>query len=190
MNRRHDSKKGFTIVELLVVIVVIGILAAIVIVAYQGVTVRAQNVKTIAAARQWQQILNSYALLNGNNLNLNDSQTSNCLGAPSDYPATKDFPAGACVSSWAYASPTLNKTLSSVGTISAQTWTSTQYSNFWGDNMRGISYGTFGLPGSSTSYIVYVLTGNTDCGLATTERYYANNVTSCTIPVTLQILIN
>lgn len=41
MNHRHNQ--AFTIVELLIVIVVIGILAAIVIVAYQGVTSRAND---------------------------------------------------------------------------------------------------------------------------------------------------
>lgn len=40
------SQKGFTIVELLIVIVIIGILAAIVIVAYNGVTNRAKASKT------------------------------------------------------------------------------------------------------------------------------------------------
>ena len=40
--RQYQPIRGFTIVELLVVIVVIGILAAIVIVAYSGVTARAQ----------------------------------------------------------------------------------------------------------------------------------------------------
>jgi prepilin-type N-terminal cleavage/methylation domain-containing protein len=39
------QQKGFTIVELLIVIVVIGILAAIVIVAYQGVQAKAQQAK-------------------------------------------------------------------------------------------------------------------------------------------------
>lgn len=41
--KKMKADKGFTIVELLIVIVVIGILAAIVIVAYQGVTARANT---------------------------------------------------------------------------------------------------------------------------------------------------
>lgn len=43
--KKMKADKGFTIVELLIVIVVIGILAAIVIVAYQGVTSRANASK-------------------------------------------------------------------------------------------------------------------------------------------------
>ncbi|MDB5176701.1 MAG: Type pilin PilA [Candidatus Saccharibacteria bacterium] len=48
--KKMKSEKGFTIVELLIVIVVIGILAAIVIVAYSGVTSRANNTDAQAAS--------------------------------------------------------------------------------------------------------------------------------------------
>ncbi len=53
---RRQNRKGFTIVELLIVIVVIGILAAIVIVAFSGVqqrardTIRKQNANDLAKA--------------------------------------------------------------------------------------------------------------------------------------------
>jgi prepilin-type N-terminal cleavage/methylation domain-containing protein len=54
------KQTGFTIVELLIVIVVIGILAAITIVTYNGVQQRANNTSRIAAAKHTQNVLRAY----------------------------------------------------------------------------------------------------------------------------------
>lgn len=73
------AKRGFTIVELLIVIVVIAILAAITIVAYNGIQTRANNTQTVDAVKQFVKAYHAYALDNG------DYPTvSGCLG--SGYP--------------------------------------------------------------------------------------------------------
>ena len=78
MSRMYRS--GFTIVELLIVIVVIAILAAISVVAYNGIQSRAENSKTIAAVSAWAKALQMYKIDNGNY----PSQNS-CLGASGTY---------------------------------------------------------------------------------------------------------
>lgn len=61
MKRWYRKRQGFTIVELLIVIVVIAILAAITTVAYTGVTNRAEDTKTTAAVSEWIKKLIAYA---------------------------------------------------------------------------------------------------------------------------------
>ena len=67
MNRFYSKTKqsGFTIVELLIVIVVIGILAAIVLVAFNGIRTNAENTKTIQAVAQYVKAINIYATTKG-----------------------------------------------------------------------------------------------------------------------------
>lgn len=78
---KHETKTGFTIVELLIVIVVIGILAAIVIVAFNGIQQRAGNTKTISAAGSWTKAVKLYYTDKGQL----PSVTRACLGAGYPY---------------------------------------------------------------------------------------------------------
>ena len=57
--------RGFTIVELLIVIVVIGILASITVAAYSGVQVRAKNAKTLAAVDVYKKALSMHIIDHG-----------------------------------------------------------------------------------------------------------------------------
>ncbi len=56
----RKTAQGFTIVELLIVIVVIGILATLIIVAYTGLQQRARNTQTLTAAAAWVKIIRAY----------------------------------------------------------------------------------------------------------------------------------
>lgn len=76
---RQAKTNGFTIVELLIVIVVVGILAAITIVSYQGIQRRASNLARHTEAKDWQKLLVSYAAIN-NGYPTAPVGTKYCLG--------------------------------------------------------------------------------------------------------------
>lgn len=60
MVQKNQLKRGFTIVELLIVIVVIGILAAITIVSYNGITARANTTKAATNAANAQKVIEAF----------------------------------------------------------------------------------------------------------------------------------
>lgn len=57
---KHKHLKGFTLVEMMVVIIVIAILFGISVVTYEKVRQRSANAKTIALVNQWEQSISVY----------------------------------------------------------------------------------------------------------------------------------
>ena len=77
---KNKQQTGFTIVELLIVIVVIGILAAITIVSYNGIQNRSKNAKTVSAITAWSKAIKLYNADTGT-----WPSVHSCLGAPTTY---------------------------------------------------------------------------------------------------------
>jgi prepilin-type N-terminal cleavage/methylation domain-containing protein len=77
---KTNKQSGFTIVELLIVIVVIGILAAITIVAYNGIQARANNAARISEAQQLAKVLSIYRTNNDQYPPLPVGVTRVCIG--------------------------------------------------------------------------------------------------------------
>jgi len=108
------QKRGFTIVELLIVIVVVAILAAITIVAYNGIQQRASNTSRINSASQYIKLLSAYAVQNGKYPTFTDGA---CFGT--GYTSSQCSNSGLSSTSPATVTEqlTFNSQLSSVGNI-------------------------------------------------------------------------
>lgn len=87
MGNRATQQKGFTILELLVVVVIIGIIAALVLVVYNSITKRALNEQTAFAVAAYKKALIQYATTSGSY----PVNSSFCLG--------EGYPASGCGSS-------------------------------------------------------------------------------------------
>lgn len=72
-----DKRSGFTIIELLIVIVIIGVLAAIVIISYNGITGKATDASMQTDAREAARILESDKALSGTNNYPADAASAN-----------------------------------------------------------------------------------------------------------------
>lgn len=76
------NQKGFTIVELLIVIVVIGVLVAITVVTYNGLQQRSRNTQVIVGVEAYNKALRNYHAINSSY-----PTSTGCLGA--NYPSNQ-----------------------------------------------------------------------------------------------------
>jgi prepilin-type N-terminal cleavage/methylation domain-containing protein len=87
MNQWASKQKGFTIVELLIVVVVIAILAAITIVSYNGIRERAVTSQVQSALSQANKSVNAYAITNMSNY----PETLEAAGVPTSGSVTLQY---------------------------------------------------------------------------------------------------
>lgn len=185
MSKRSN---GFTIVELLIVIVVISVLAAVTVVAYNGVQLRAYATKAASARSVYIRALKMYKTDNGKYPAVPTPLQTVCLGTAADYPASAGFASGQCRYSdytsvnMSYDSGVTNA-LKQYATLPSLNWPAATefYSGSGTDYYRGIFYVPDNAPGTG-AYIWYYLPGSTTCG---TDGYGGYNATTgetqCTV---------
>lgn len=105
------KQKGFTIVELLIVIIVVAILAALAIVSYNGIRDRAVNSQLLSSFDAVEKVIRLYHADKGEYPSIMDNNGSligtvdnpdmpyACVGQPSDYPKTNLFEKDECYKS-------------------------------------------------------------------------------------------
>ena len=150
-----ERKKGFTIVELLIVVVVVAILAAITVTAFNAVQDRANNARTEKAVTEFRKALLAYATVYRQYPA--GGTTSACLGEASIYPS-------GC---WNGAvSATFNTDLKELIGTSTLPEPYAECLDMYGGCRRGAAYSTqqINLDGSSHTWsISYLLKGDVKC---------------------------
>lgn len=170
-----NKQPGFTIVELLIVIVVIGILAAITIVAFNGVTTKAENTKTVSGVESYAKLIRSYAAEKGQYPVTGYA----CLGPLGTRCANTDDGTAACFG--AGGASAQSSLLNAIATVSSSIpQVSAQTMNCGGKQYGGAWYYS---PDGITTQLVYYLKGDQPCvstsGLQLGSRQQQDDTTVC-----------
>lgn len=154
------KQRGFTIVELLIVIVVIGILAVIALNTFNNVQQRARNTQRVSAANAYVKIVSSYLVNEGQY----PSTSNRCLGE--NNPDTNGDGTGDCgVNANFVQNATLNTRLKTISTSLPQIIPNPATSSTSGAKLTGVIYnydtsGTRLINGEAAlALIVYYLEG-------------------------------
>lgn len=169
------KQNGFTLIEIIVVIVVIGVLARILLGAYSGVQQRAENSKTTAAGASYVRALLSYAQSNSAypaaaSACMADANNTCALVAGSGTPC---FGVGAANRVTAFDTE-IKTIVSSLPQVSDQSMTcatgSYQGGYFWGPDTKNIN-------------MYFFLKGDQTCpsytGIASPGKTLTSNITLC-----------
>lgn len=176
----HRDDKGFTIVELLVVIVVIAILAAFTIVAFNGVQSRAESSRFAGAIDAYIKSFETFYAANGAYPNFG----SGCLGVGSDYPASGYFTQNACVMASGTTSSTYNASLNQALSAQIANPPSTKLAPVRVDYGGGMIYdyrGAWVETGGTYYQFQFWLVGNQKCIKGTSSYNASANATRCSV---------
>lgn len=170
----NTSLKGFTIIELLIVIVVVGILTGITASAYTGIQQRAHNTSVSTSAKQFHTALMTYKALNGKyppvpaDVPGEGSDSRVCLGSgyegnvcgDTQYPSKVFAPFDDALSNLIEI-PKGSTTVIDMPYSPGETWTGVAFID---DEGEPNSFSVEGEP--NPHYMMYVIFGgNADCGL-------------------------
>jgi len=165
--KRGQKTPGFTIVELLIVIVVIGILAAISVVAYGTVQTNARNKQVIAGAAAYNKAVMQYQAETGLIPTI-----EGCLGA--NYPSNQCWTGAPVRSVNASLDTLLSPYLSNKPTLA------TSLMNMDGTNNRaGLAY-IYNFPAAGQGELRFYLNGNgQNCSVAGFSAANEGTLTNC-----------
>lgn len=190
MSRYHPAN-GFTIVELLIVIVVIGILASITVVAFNGVQKKAYVTMVNDGGLKIMKVFTAYHAATNT---FPSTAAYNCIGELENYPAQDNFGAGECsISStppYSNGAHEINDTaMTQIRTITSRLSVPQVKPILYVDSdayYRGYFYSTAVSGGMITARIHWYFAGNNEsCGAATYYSIDSGRNTMCRASVTM-----
>jgi prepilin-type N-terminal cleavage/methylation domain-containing protein len=187
----ESRQSGFTIVELMIVVIVIAIVATITIVVFNGINIRAENTKTLAAVDLYAKALQMYKANTGDYPLAGAGFQFGCIAESGTCAMVGGANGADCASIGASGvSNTLNTAMKTV--IASIPSASSQTLQCETKTVRGalyIMYGNYFGPDIRNGYIIYYLNGDQACNTPAGSSlvspngriYYSTGTTRCYI---------